>query len=162
MPTHSLYLTTNIPTTTPDIPNFLAEGGDTTIKMTFSPNGDGGSMITSYQYSTDNFISDINTIGISSPYTITGLQDGTTYNIELRAVNKNGYGTKTDSPDITPSGKPSAPTINSITTLDRSAQIYFTAGNNNGAVIQYYILTDSSIRLMHHRMTNLDSHQCVK
>jgi hypothetical protein len=90
MPTHSLYLTTDIPTTTPAIPNISCVGADTSIEMTFSANSDGGSPITSYQYSIDNFI---NTIDInSSPYTIENLTDGNTYNVELRAVNKNGFG----------------------------------------------------------------------
>lgn len=145
MPTHSLYLTTNIHTTIPEIPIFSAEGGDTTITMTFSPNDDGGTPITGYQYSFDGFITNT-AIGVnSSPFTITGLETGITFDIELRAVNKNGYGIQTNSDDITLLGTiPSQPIINSVTPLDRSVEINFTAGNNNGYIIRYYILTYSS------------------
>jgi hypothetical protein len=146
MPTHSLYLTTDIPTTTPAIPNISCLGADTSIVMTFSANSDGGSPITSYQYSTDNFIADINTIGIdSSPYTINNLIDGNTYNIELRAVNKNGVGLKTNSPDITPGNIASKPTINDISVGNASAIISFTTpSDTGGSIINYYILTYSN------------------
>ena len=146
MPTHSLYLTTNIPTKVPEIPNISCVGDDNSIIVTFSPNGDGGSVITSYEYSTDNFIADINSIGAnSSPYTITGLEDGTTYNIEIRAVNKNGYGEKTISPDITPIALPSAPSISSITTASNQVTITYSAPNDiGGSIIEYYVLTYSS------------------
>ena len=146
MPTHSLYLTTDIPTTTPAIPNISCVGADTSIEMTFSANSDGGTPITSYQYSIDRFIADINTIDInSSPYTIEDLTDGNTYNVELRAVNKNGFGEKTNSPDIIPGNIPSAPTINNISVGNASATISFSAPlDDGGSIIQYYIISFSN------------------
>ena len=75
--------------------NLVATVGDEQVVITFTPPTDtGGSAITNYKYSTDNG----STYTAFSPAvtgtsaTITGLTNGTSYSIQLRAVNSAGDG----------------------------------------------------------------------
>jgi hypothetical protein len=75
--------------------------GNKTITVYFSaPLSAGGSSITGYQYSLNNGLSYIN-IG-SNPFTITGLTNGTIYQLRLRAVNDNGEGAASTAISIAP------------------------------------------------------------
>ena len=94
--------------TTPDAPaSFVADGGDTLVRLTWSaPSSDGGAPITKYQYRysagtavasgavwTD--VPDIDEDGDAADetaYRVTGLVNGTGYAFELRAVNSQGGG----------------------------------------------------------------------
>jgi hypothetical protein len=85
----------------PGAPSSLsAIPGSTTIQITFTEPSDGGSPITNYQYSLNGGTSW--TSFSSSPVNITGLTNGTVYNIKLRAVNAIGSGTASDQIDIAP------------------------------------------------------------
>ena len=69
-----------------------------------------GSAITGYEYSIDGG----NTwpsagAATSSPFTITGLTNGTIYTVRIRAVNANGSGTSSDPVVSKPYTVPSAP-----------------------------------------------------
>lgn len=89
----------------PSAPTGLnATPGNGTIEITFVAGSDGGSPITNYQYTLDNEASWISFSppDTSSPVTITGLTNGTTYNIKLRAVNAIGNGTASSSVSATP------------------------------------------------------------
>ncbi len=72
-----------------------------------APASNGGSAITGYQYRLDGGVWK-NTAGSSSPTTITGLTNGTGYDVELRAVNVVGGGTPSAAVAATPFGLPSA------------------------------------------------------
>jgi hypothetical protein len=88
----SSSLTTNVtPATIPTAPtNLSVVPGNSQVTITFTQTSDGGSAITDYQYST-NGGSSWNFIGAtSSPVIITGLTNGTTYSIQLRALNAIG------------------------------------------------------------------------
>lgn len=88
--------------------------GDTTATVAFTdPSSNGGYNITNYQYSTDggsNWTA-VNPSSTSSPITITGLTNGTTYSVKIRAVNGIGAGIASSASNVTPA----APSLDPIT-----------------------------------------------
>jgi hypothetical protein len=98
-------------------------GGNTTLSVAFSaPSTDGGATITNYQYSTDGGSNwrtrdsgttasplVINTTSAATPVT---LVNGTTYNVQIRAVNSVGSGTATSSTTGTPTFAACSPVTN--------------------------------------------------
>lgn len=79
-------------TSVPQAPTIgTATAGNGSISLTFTANNNGGTAITNYKYSLDGTtytaLSPANT---SSPVTIPGLTNGTSYTVRLRAVNTNG------------------------------------------------------------------------
>ncbi|MDB4649860.1 fibronectin type III domain-containing protein [Crocinitomicaceae bacterium] len=80
-------------TTTPSAPTISSiENGEGQVTVNFTAGSDGGSTITDFEYSIDggsNFTSAGTT---SSPYVISGLTNGTNYDIQIRAVNSEGAG----------------------------------------------------------------------
>ena len=73
----------------------VATPGDGKITVAFTaPSNDGGATITNYEYSTDGGTSytAFRPTMTSSPVAITGLINGTSYSIKLRAVNSAGNG----------------------------------------------------------------------
>ena len=118
--------------------------GNKTATVTFTaPSSDGGSAITDYQYSTNG--STYISAGTTSPFTISGLLNGQTYPITLRAVNSAGNGTASNAVNaVLPALAPDAPTALSVTVGNKTATITFTPGSNNGAAItKYQYSTDS-------------------
>ena len=67
-----------------------ATPADGSAVIAFTPGSDGASPITDYQYRLDGAGGWTSTGATSSPITISGLTNGTTYGVELRAVNTNG------------------------------------------------------------------------
>jgi hypothetical protein len=106
-----------------------------------APISNSGFPILSYDYSVDNgsawFPSGTNT----SPIIITGLGNGTTYNVVLRAVNSVGAGAKSNTASGTPSAPLTAPIINYILAGNDGAYVYFTPGS--GTVTNYKYIVDS-------------------
>lgn len=94
LPTDSRSVTPTGPASQPLNLSYAALGGS--IEVNFSPpENNGGFAITNYQYSLDNGVSWVtqSPLSTTSPITITGLNDGTTYQFKLRAVTPFGYGT---------------------------------------------------------------------
>ena len=89
--------------TTPSAPTIASiENGEGQVTVNFTAGADGGASISDFEYSIDggsNFTSMGTT---SSPYIITGLTNGTDYNIQIRAVNSEGAG----SASVTSIGSP--------------------------------------------------------
>ena len=87
---------------TPSAPTSLtATAGDGQATISFTAGSSGASAITDYQYSLDG--TTFTSIGsTSSPVTISGLTNGTTYTIYLRAVNTQGSGVTSSSVSVTP------------------------------------------------------------
>ena len=128
------------PSTIPSSPTSLsASAGDGSATISFTPGANGGNAITNYQYSTDgtNYTALFPT-DTSSPITINGLTNGTSYTIYLKAVNPNGVSSASSSVTVTPSTIPSAPTSLSASAGDGSATISFTPGANGGNAITNY------------------------
>ena len=94
------------PPTTPSAPTITSiSPRDQSLLLNFTVPSDGGSPITDYEYSINSgtYTSAGTT---SSPITITGLTNGTTYSLTLRAVNSIGLGAESN----TSSGTPASPT----------------------------------------------------
>ena len=111
-------------------------------KLTVSVTGDnGGSAITDYEYSLNGgpFIS---AGTATSPFSITGLTNGTSYDVVVQAVNANGTGTPSAATTATPSTVPDAPTLNSLISGSTELEAAFTLGGTGGSAI-----TDVEYRL---------------
>ena len=74
----------------------------------------------------------------SSPLTITGLSNGTEYDVQIRPVNANGTGPASNTVSATPSTTPSAATIDSVVNGDQQLTVNFTPGSDGGAAITDY------------------------
>jgi titin len=102
-----------------------------------------GAPIIGYAYSTDAdglVYTDISSV--SSPFTITGLTNDTTYNIRIAANTEAGYSPFSVAKQVTPVYKaPSAPVINSILRGNRTLTVFFTVPPANGAPITGYNYT---------------------
>jgi surface protein len=87
------------PTITPITP------GNRRLTVAFRAGEDGGSPITNYQYSTNGGASwtTRSPISFASPLIITGLTNGTAYNVRIRAVNAAGTGAPSNQITATPS-----------------------------------------------------------
>ena len=85
-----------VPTGTPSRPaNQSYSAGDGSVSINFSPpENDGGMAVTNYAYSTDEGATWITRSPASSasPITISGLTNGNTYSVKLRAINPFGAG----------------------------------------------------------------------
>ena len=164
MPTHSLYLTTSqipygvgsVPTiasilgiesqpvynslTVPSAPTILnILTADSQILVLFIPNNpDENSIITDYQYSIDGGNTFITMITPTSPYIISNLINGVTYDVQIKALNAIGEGSPSNIVSVTPKTTPSNTIINSIITGDGTAFVDVTITNNGGSEITNY------------------------
>ena len=119
------------PRTTPSAPTGLvATAGDGSASIAFTAGETGGSAITNYKYSIDDGgnWSLLDPADVASPVTISGLTNGTPYDIKLLAVNVAGDGTASSSVAVTPRSVPEAPTLTLVTPGDSSVEVAFTAG----------------------------------
>lgn len=93
----------------PDAPSGLTiSPADEALTLTFSLGADGGSPITAIEYQLDGGAW-VPAGSLSSPLTITGLDNGTSYDVRVRVVNAIGDGDPTDPVSATPSALPGAP-----------------------------------------------------
>ena len=77
--------------------------------------------------------------GASLSRIITGLTNGTAYQVRVRAQNENGWGSWTATPAVgTPVGAPSAPTAPRVTTGDNELTVNWIVPRSNGSVIDGY------------------------
>ena len=77
--------------------------------------------------------------GASLSRIITGLTNGTAYQVRVRAQNENGWGSWTTTPAVgTPVGAPSAPTTPRVTTGDNELTVNWIVPRSNGSVIDGY------------------------
>ena len=122
--------------TAPLAPKLTALAGDRQVKLTWTSGGDGGSPITSWEYSQKegtnlwgDFINIPNSGATTTSYTVTGLTNGTVYKFRVRAVNANGNGGA--SLDVlTGSVTPGLPTLTSSAVTKNTATL--TIGRHDG------------------------------
>ena len=114
-----------------------------TASVAFTAGYNGGGTITNYQYQL-NSGSWVSAATTTSPITISGLSNGTTYSIAIRAIAASGNGAASLPASVTTPGMPAAPIVSAVTPSDSSLSIAFTPGNNNGSAItsyQYQLVT---------------------
>ncbi len=94
-------LTSGAPAAPTNLAPIVANGQ---VTLAFTAGVDGASPVANYQYSTDNGISwtSVTPAVTSSPVVITGLTNGTSYSIRLRAANAVGVGAASDAVTATP------------------------------------------------------------
>ena len=128
--------------TKPDAPTSLvATLGNGSASIAFTAGSNGGSNFTNYEYSTDNGTTwtACEPAVTTSPVSITGLTNGSTYQVKLRAINMLGTGTASSAVSVTPRTTPGMPTQLTATEASGSATISFTAGSNGGSAITNYV-----------------------
>jgi hypothetical protein len=121
------------------------------LTVSFTAGNDGGSPITNYEYSTDGGATfrAFSPVDTTSPVVITTLSlngttqlvNGTTYNVQLRAVNINGSGAPSATVQGTPANipnVPAAPTGLSGVGGNEAIYVLFTPGNDGGSPITNY------------------------
>jgi uncharacterized protein YjbI with pentapeptide repeats len=136
------------PATTPSAPTVgTIAPSAVALSIAFTAPNNGGSAITSYQYSLDggtNWITP-KVVVKASPLKVTGLANATTYHVQVRAVNAMGTGTASTTVDATtPVLVPGAPVISSITKARTSLIVDVNAPINTGggAILNYAYSTD--------------------
>ena len=134
------YAKVNTVPTVPGAPTITsATPLDASTQIAFTAGTDNGAPATNYEYSIDG--GSATAIGqTTSPFTITGLLNGTLYAIKLRAVTASlGSSSYSSEVSVTPLAVPSAPTVDSITANSNgSVTVAFTPGAANGSVITDY------------------------
>jgi uncharacterized protein with LGFP repeats len=125
-----------------------ATPGNASATLIFTPGSDGGSEVTGYEVSTDGG-DNWTTLAISPGAgatrtgTVTGLTNGTTYSVKVRALNNVGTGAPSAAASVTPATLPAAPTGLSATPGNASATLSFTPGSDGGSpVTGYQVSTD--------------------
>ena len=126
--------------TTPNAPTALVSTkGNGQISVAFTaPSFDGGLPITTYQYalSTDSYATFTTraTGTTASPLVITGLTNGTSYGVKIRAVNSLGNGLTSDAATaVIPSTVPNAPTsVSGTPNGETTSTVTWTAPANTG------------------------------
>jgi hypothetical protein len=130
-----------IPVATPGVPSIgSVTAGDGQLSVAFTAGSDGGSAITNYEYSTDDGATWTarSPVSVSSPLVISGLVNGTTYQVRIRAVNAVGVGAESDAASGIPVATPGVPSIGSVTAGDGQLSVAFTAGSDGGSAITNY------------------------
>ena len=90
--------------------------------------------ITGYEYSLDSGATYIKVEGTTSPLTITGLINETTYSVQLRTVNSISNSAPSSGVNGKPTNLPSAPTITDVSTNQGITLIYFNPPINDGGL----------------------------
>ena len=126
---------TSTPLTVPGAPTItsISSGSNgTSLIVDFVAGSNGGSTITSYQYAistganSSNFGTPVTIAGTSSPFTISGLTNGTYYTVELRAANAAGTGPFAVFNNSVTLAPPNAPVLSSLVAGNQSIQVNYT------------------------------------
>ena len=133
--------TDGAPRTTPAAPTIASvTSGNATLTVTWTIPGNGGAVVTGYdvrhklssaQDIAANWTEVANT-GDDLSHMIGGLTNGTSYDVQVRAVNIAGDGAWSDNTDGTPRTTPEAPTITGVTSGNATLTVTWTAPANTG------------------------------
>jgi hypothetical protein len=131
------------PATVPGQPTITTTTrGNQSIMVAFSAPSTGGSPILSYQYSTDGGATWTTATASSSPLVITALStngvtpiaNGTSYPVEIRAVNAMGDSLASSSVNVAPASAPGAPTV-TLTPGNGVIAVGVSVTNNGGSPV---------------------------
>jgi hypothetical protein len=128
-------------TSVPSAPRaVIAERGNKTIVVSWTaPTTNGGLAITQYIATTTPSSKTCTASGTGSlTCTISGLQNGTTYTVSVKAKNSLGYGASTTSTSVVPNAIPLQPTM-TLTSVDQGMTLNWVAPTN--ASVSHYIVT---------------------
>lgn len=117
-------------TTVPQAPTIgTPTAGDSSVSLAFTEGATGGSSITNYKYSTDNSTyTAFSPAQTTSPLSITGLTNGTSYQFYLKAVNANGDSQASSaSTSVTPTIQGSFESIATVTLSSGASSITFSS-----------------------------------
>jgi outer membrane protein OmpA-like peptidoglycan-associated protein len=133
-----------IPAALPGAPTITTiTAADARLSVAFSAGtNDANAPITSYQYTIDGGTNWVNVVGTSSPISILGLTNGTTYPVKIRGVSAIGNGADSNSVSGKPFTVPSPISNATVTYSSSSGAVTLTWGapNNNGsAITNYYV-----------------------
>ena len=121
--------------------NVAVTSGQAQLTVSFAaPSSNGGRAITNYEYSTNggsNWTA-VSPASTSTSITISGLANGTSYDVQVRAVTAFGSGTASGTVAASTFSVPAAPTITSISAGDKQLSVNFTAGSDGGSAITNY------------------------
>lgn len=111
--------------------------GDGELMVAFTAVEVGGDPFTDVEYNLDGGAWN-SSGGVSSPFVIGELTNGTPYAVRVRANNASGAGTASDPVSATPRTVPSAPSALVATPGDGQLSIAFTPGDDGGSAITNY------------------------
>jgi subtilisin family serine protease len=118
--------------------------GSGQLSVRFTAGAAGTSPITSYKYSVNGGTTwaTRQTGTTASPIVITGLTNGTTYSVSIRAVSLVGDGATSTPVSVTIPVAPTTPTIGiAIANARRTATVRWTLGANGGSAITSHVVT---------------------
>jgi len=119
------------------VTNFTVTTGDKQISLAWdAPSNNGGSEITGYEVTMDNWATKVTKTSSEKSHTYTGLTNGTQYTFKVRAVNANGAGAESSK-----TATPSDGTINETFSITSSAF------KNNDRLADKYCNFSSNISL---------------
>lgn len=134
--------TTGTPLVRPSAPTITSvTAGDQRLSVAFTAGAAGDRSITRYQYTTDNGATWIDAVGTSSPLVLTGLTNGTTYSVKIRAVSAAGAGAASNAGSGKPIGYPGVPGDITATGASGSIVVAWSPADANGGTIQSYTAT---------------------
>ena len=112
--------------------------GDGQVAVSWTTPGDQGCAISSYEIRANG--STIQTTGVTTSHTFTGLTNGTSYTFEVRATNEEGPGSWSSlSAAVIPAGPPTPPSISSVapTAIGQLTAAWSGAGANGSPISRH-------------------------
>ena len=123
------------PATVPDAPSAInAVRQDKGADISWiAPLNNGGDHITGYRVQVRAHNGQATSfITTESPYSIRGLENGTTYSVSVSAINSVGDSVPSETSNVIPATNPDAPRAITVRSLDSAADVSWTAPTNDG------------------------------
>jgi hypothetical protein len=131
----------------PTISSIIPSSGAATVNFS-APAFNGGAAITNYKYSTNgSTYTALNPSSTTSPFTISGLTNGTTYSVTIKAVNSAGDSVASNSVSVTPFGAPGTPDLATASDLGSSSTDNNTADDTPTINIGSGLLNGATVTL---------------